>query len=71
MRGPQYRAIEADRVWLAGKYNHRILLLGVLGGGRRGRAADAFCKPEAVLARAPHVRVIDTCNARIDRPRID
>lgn len=78
LSGPKYLAIDGDRVWLADEYNHRILLLdrankllGVLGSGKRGRAADAFHKPEAVLARAPHVWVIDTYNDRIVLLRID
>lgn len=78
LSGPKYLAIDGDRVWLADEYNHRILLLdrghkllGVLGSGKRGRAPDAFHKPEAVLARAPHVWVIDTYNDRIVLLRID
>ena len=78
LSGPKYLAIDGDRVWLADEYNHRILLLdrghkllGVLGSGKRGRAPDAFDKPEAVLARAPHVWVIDTYNNRIVLLRID
>jgi len=78
LSGPKYLAIDGDRVWLADEYNHRILLLdrqhrllGVLGSGKRGRAADAFHKPEAVLARAPYVWVIDTYNDRIVLLRID
>jgi DNA-binding beta-propeller fold protein YncE len=78
LSGPKYLAIDGDRVWLADEYNHRILLfdrahklLGILGSGKRGRAADAFHKPEAVLARAPHVWVIDTYNDRIVLLRID
>ena len=78
LSGPKYLAIDGDRVWLADEYNHRILhfdrghkLLGVLGSGKRGRAADAFHKPEAVLARAPHVWVIDTYNDRIVLLRVD
>ena len=78
LNGPKYLAIDGDRVWLADEYNHRILLLdrshqllGVLGSGKRGRAADAFHKPEAVLARAPYVWVIDTYNDRIVLLRID
>ena len=78
LNAPKYLAIDGDRIWLADEYNHRILLLdrshqllGVLGSGKRGRAADAFHKPEAVLARAPHVWVIDTYNDRIVLLRID
>ena len=78
LSGPKYLAIDGDRVWLADEYNHRILLLdrshqllGVLGSGKRGSAADAFNKPEAVLARAPYVWVIDTYNDRIVLLRID
>jgi len=78
LSGPKYLAIDGDRVWLADEYNHRILLLdrshqllGVLGSGKRGRAADAFHKPEAVLARAPYVWVIDTYNDRVVLLRID
>jgi len=33
--------------------------------GRRGRSATEFYKPEAVLARAPYVWVIDTYNDRV------
>jgi DNA-binding beta-propeller fold protein YncE len=78
LSGPKYLAIDGNRIWLADEYNHRILLfdrghklLGVLGSGKRGRAADAFHKPEAVLARAPYVWVIDTYNDRIVLLRID
>jgi DNA-binding beta-propeller fold protein YncE len=78
LSGPKYLAIDGDHVWLADEYNHRILLLdrnhrllGVLGSGRRGRAADEFHKPEAVLARAPYVWVIDTYNDRDVLLRID
>jgi DNA-binding beta-propeller fold protein YncE len=69
---PKYLAFDGDRLWLADEYNHRILLLdrqhkllGVLGTGSRGRAPNAFHKPEAVLARWPHVWVIDTYNDRV------
>jgi len=78
LSGPKYLAIDGDRVWLADEYNHRILLLdrshqllGVLGSGKRGCTADAFHKPEAVLARAPYVWVIDTYNDRVVLLRID
>lgn len=78
LSGPKYLAIDGDRIWLADEYNHRILLLdrrhqllGVLGSGKRGRDANAFYKPEAVLARAPHVWVIDTYNDRIVLLRVD
>lgn len=74
---PKYLAFDGERIWLADEYNHRILLLdrnlrplGVLGSGRRGRSAMEFHKPEAVLARAPFVWVIDTYNDRILRLRI-
>ncbi len=46
-------------------------LLGVLGTGRRGLGADAFYKPEAVLARAPYVWVIDTYTDRIVLLRVE
>jgi DNA-binding beta-propeller fold protein YncE len=78
LNGPKYLSFDGDRIWLADEYNHRILLLdrshkllGVLGSGKRGHAADAFYQPEAVLARAPHVWVIDTYNNRIVLLRID
>ena len=78
LSGPKYLAIDGDRVWLADEYNHRILLidrshqlLGVLGSGKRGRAADGFHKPEAVLARSPYVWVIDTYNDRVVLLRIN
>lgn len=78
LSGPKYLAFDGDRVWLADEYNHRVLLLdrghrllGVLGTGKRGRAADAFHKPEAVLARFPLVWVIDTYNDRIVLLRIE
>jgi DNA-binding beta-propeller fold protein YncE len=78
LSGPKYLAIDGDRVWLADEYNHRILLidrshqlLGVLGSGQRGRAADGFHKPEAVLARSPYVWVIDTYNDRVVLLRIN
>ncbi len=74
---PKYLAFDGERIWLADEYNHRILLLdrslrplGVLGSGRRGRSATEFHKPEAVLARAPFVWVIDTYNDRVLRLRI-
>ncbi len=75
---PKYLHFDGDRVWLADEYNHRILLLdrrgkllGVLGTGQRGRGANAFHKPEAVLARAPYVWVIDTYNDRIVLLRVE
>lgn len=75
--GPKYLSFDGDRIWLADEYRHRILLLdrrhqllGVLGG-KRGRGPNAFYKPEAVLARAPHVWVIDTYNDRIVLLRVD
>ena len=78
MNSPKYVAFDADRVWVADEYNHRILmldrqgkLLGVLGTGKRGRSATEFYKPEAVLARAPHVWVIDTYNSRVVLLRVD
>jgi DNA-binding beta-propeller fold protein YncE len=78
LSGPKYLAFDGERIWLADEYNHRLLLLdrqhrllGTLGSGRRGRAANAFYKPEAVLARAPHVWVIDTYNDRIVLLRVD
>lgn len=78
LSGPKYLGIDGDRLWLADEYNHRILLLdrqhrllGVLGSGKRGRGASAFHKPEAVLARAPHVWVIDTYNDRIVLLRVE
>jgi DNA-binding beta-propeller fold protein YncE len=78
LNGPKYIAFDGDRVWLADEDNHRILLLdgkhqplGVLGTGKRGRSAGEFHKPEAVLARAPYVWVIDTYNDRIVLLRVD
>lgn len=78
LSGPKYLAFDGERIWLADEYNHRILLLdrahqplGVLGTGRRGRSAGEFHKPEAVLARAPYVWVIDTYNDRVVLLRID
>ncbi len=78
LRGPKYLGFDGDRLWLADEYNHRILLLdrggralGVLGTGRRGRSASEFHKPEAVLARAPYVWVIDTYNDRVVLLRVD
>lgn len=78
LSGPKYLSFDGDRIWLADEYNHRILLLdrtyrllGVLGSGKRGRSPGAFYKPEAVLARAPHVWVIDTYNDRIVLLRVD
>jgi len=74
---PKYLAFDGARIWLADEDNHRILLLdralkplGMLGSGRRGRLPTEFHKPEAVLARAPFVWVIDTYNDRIVRLRI-
>lgn len=78
LNGPKYIAFDGDRIWLADENNHRILLLdkqhqvlGMLGSGKRGRGPNAFYKPEAVLARAPHVWVIDTYNDRIVLLRVD
>jgi DNA-binding beta-propeller fold protein YncE len=63
LRGPKYVAFDGDRIWLADEDNHRILLLdrrhqplGVLG---------------TVLARTPHVWVIDTYNDRVVLLRVD
>ncbi len=74
---PKYLFFEGDRAWIADEYNHRVLLLdralrplGVLGSGKRGRSANEFRQPEAVLARAPYVWVIDTYNDRIVRLRV-
>jgi tripartite motif-containing protein 71 len=78
LNGPKYLAFDNDRIWLADEDNHRIVLLdrahrplGVLGTGQRGRSAGEFHKPEAVLARAPYVWVIDTYNDRIVLLRVD
>ena len=78
LNGPKYLSLDGDRIWLADEDNHRILLLdashrllGVLGTGQRGRGANAYYKPEAVLARAPHVWVIDTYNDRIVLLRVE
>lgn len=75
---PKYLHFDGDDVWLADEDNHRILLLdrggkplGLLGTGQRGRGPNAFYKPEAVLARAPHVWVIDTYNDRIVLLRVE
>lgn len=74
---PKYLSFDGERVWLADEYNHRIVVLdrslrlaGILGSGKRGRSATEFHKPEAVLARAPFVWVIDTYNDRIVRLRV-
>ena len=76
--GPKYLHLDGDHIWLADEDNHRILLLdrahrvrGVLGTARRGRGANAFYKPEAVLARAPYVWVIDTYNDRVLLLRVE
>ena len=78
LSAPKYLAFDADRIWVADEYNHRILLLdrghrllGVLGTGKRGRGPNAYSTPEAVLARAPHVWVIDTYNDRIVLLRVE
>ena len=75
---PKYLSFDGDRIWLADEDSHRILLLdkshrllGALGTGKRGRAANAYHKPEAVLARAPYVWVIDTYNDRIVLLRVE
>jgi len=75
---PTYLALDGERIWLADEYNHRILLLdrshkplGMLGSGRQGRGANAFHKPEAVLARGQYVWVIDTYNDRIVLLRVE
>lgn len=72
LNAPKYLGFEGERIWLADEYNHRILLLdrkhkllGMLGTGARGRGANAFYKPEAVLARGSLVWVMDTYNDRI------
>ena len=78
LSGPKYLALNQERIWLADEYNHRILLLdrkhqvlGVLGTGKQGRGANAFYKPEAVVARHPFVWVIDTYNNRVVLLRLD
>jgi tripartite motif-containing protein 71 len=78
LSGPKYIAFDRDRIWLADEHNHRIVLLdrghqllGVLGTGKRGRSAGEFHKPEAVLARAPYVWVIDTYNDRVVLLRVE
>jgi sugar lactone lactonase YvrE len=78
LNGPKYLHFDGDQIWLADEYNHRILwldrqhrLIGILGTGKRGRGPNAFYKPEAVLARAPHVWVIDTHNDRIVLLRVE
>ena len=75
---PTYLSLDGERIWLADEYNHRILLLdhkhqplGMLGSGRQGRGANAFHKPEAVLARGQYVWVIDTYNDRIVLLRVE
>jgi len=75
---PKYLHFDGNRIWLADEDNHRVLLLdrsgqplGVLGTGQRGRGPNAFYKPEAVLARAPYVWVIDTYNDRIVLLRVE
>jgi DNA-binding beta-propeller fold protein YncE len=77
LQEPKYLALDGDRIWLADEDNHRILqldrelrVLGVLGSGGPGRAPVEFRKPEAVLARAPFVWVIDTYNDRVVRLRL-
>jgi sugar lactone lactonase YvrE len=77
LSGPKYLSFDEGTIWLADEYNHRLLkldrqyrLLGILGG-ERGRTANRFNKPEAVVARAPHLWVIDTYNDRILLLRID
>jgi DNA-binding beta-propeller fold protein YncE len=78
LNGPKYLSFDGDRIWLADEDNHRILLLdrnyrllGVLGTGKRGRGPAAYYKPEAVLARAPHVWIVDTYNDRIVLLRLE
>jgi DNA-binding beta-propeller fold protein YncE len=78
LSGPKYIAFDDDRIWLADEFNHRVLLLdrahqplGVLGSGKRGRNAGEFHRPEAVLARAPYVWVIDTYNDRVVLLRVE
>lgn len=78
LSAPKYLGIDGGRIWLADEYNHRILLLdrnhtllGMLGTGARGRGANAFYKPEAVLARGPLVWVVDTYNDRIVLLRVE
>jgi DNA-binding beta-propeller fold protein YncE len=77
LNGPKYLAFDGATVWLADEYNHRILRLdrslkatGVLGG-KSGRGDDAFNQPEAVVARAPYLWVIDTYNDRIVLLKVD
>lgn len=78
LESPKYLHIDGEHLWLADEDHHRILMLdragrplGQLGTGRRGQGANEFFKPEAVLARAPHVWVIDTYNHRIVLLRIE
>ena len=78
LNGPKYISFDGDRIWLADEDNHRVLLLdrahrplGMLGTGKRGRSAGEFRKPEAVLARAPFVWVIDTYNDRVVLLRVE
>jgi DNA-binding beta-propeller fold protein YncE len=78
LNGPKYISFDGDRIWLADEDNHRVLLLdrahrplGVLGTGKQGRSAGEFRKPEAVLARAPFVWVIDTYNDRVVLLRVE
>ncbi len=78
LSGPKYLSVNQERIWLADEYNHRILLLdrshrllGVLGTGRQGRGANAFYKPEAVVARAPYLWVVNTYNDRVVLLRVE
>ena len=43
----------------------------MLGTGQRGRGANAFHKPEAVMARGQYVWVIDTYNDRVVLLRVE
>lgn len=78
LSGPKYLGPDGARFWLADENNHRIVRLddrlrmtGQLGSGRRGRAADAYYKPEAIVARGPLVWVIDTYNDRVLLLRVE
>lgn len=77
LSGPKYLAADGGTWWLADEYNHRVLRLdrelrptGQLGGVS-GRSAERFHKPEAVVARAPFLWVVDTYNDRIVLLRVE
>jgi len=76
--GPRYLDFDdADRLYVADKYNHQIQVLAAdgtllltLGSGRGELGPGAFDRPEGVVVRGRDVWFSDTYNDRIVRYRI-